>query len=259
MIGWRDPFNLLWLLRGPPLYSSPSALPASIHNSVLSLFQGEYQLCTGRRGLVQPLSSSAYTFPENHMRAAPLLYKTWHFYHRDSTWSTVTAVRGFNKDQFCFFHFGLFSMISRLFFLSFEIAICFLWCLYFIMTMQVISFDIDLLWASKSSFSPLGSFLHLAWETAAPECHLESPARLTRKKSPWCKRPSERPIRRTFWRQLWGWGWGHRNHQPLSGSHLNYSPIRSSPHWSAEPRWRRATGRPNLRKSTTSRWDSQLK
>lgn len=67
-----------------------------------------------------------------------------------------------------------------------------------------------------------GFFHHFVWETAAPECHLESPTRFTRKRSPWCKRPSERPIRRIFWRRLWGWGWGHRNLQPLSGSHLNY-------------------------------------
>lgn len=78
---------------------------------------------------------------------------------------------------------------------------------------------------------------------------------LTRRKSPWCKRPRERPIRRTSWRQLWGWGWGHRNRQPLSGSRWNCLPIHSSPHWCAEPRWRRATGRPDPRKSTTSRWD----
>ena len=92
--------------------------------------------------------------------------------------------------------------------------------------------------------------------SAAPECHLESPTMFTRKRSPWCKRPSGRPIRRIFWRQLWGWGWGHRNLQPLSGSHLNCSPIHSSPHWSAEPRWRRTSGHPDLRRSTTSRWDS---
>lgn len=81
-----------------------SARPRSIHTQqcMLSLFQGEYQLCTGRRGLAQPLSSSAYTFPENHMstQAAPLLYKTWHSNHRGSTWSTVTAVRGFHRDYF---------------------------------------------------------------------------------------------------------------------------------------------------------------
>lgn len=107
---------------------------------------------------------------------------------------------------------------------------------------------------------PLGLFLHLVWETAAPACHLESPTRFTRKRSPWCKRPSERPIRRIFWWQLLGWGWGHRNLQPLSGSHLNYSPIHSSPRWSAEPHWRRVSGHPDLRKSTTSRWAShQLK
>lgn len=121
--------SMLWLAGGIHLICcgyygvrpcTPPPLPAptaSIHNSVLSLFQGEYQLCTGRRGLVQPLSSSAYTFPENHMRAAPLLYKTWHSYHRDSTWSTVTAVRGFNKDQFCFFPFWtLFNDFQTLFF-----------------------------------------------------------------------------------------------------------------------------------------------
>lgn len=105
----------------PPL----PALTASIHNSVLSPFQGEYQHCTGRRGLVLPLSSSAYTFPENHMRAAPLLYKTWHSYHRESTWSTVTAVRGFNKDQL-FSPFGLVSMISRLF--SYHLKMQFISC-----------------------------------------------------------------------------------------------------------------------------------
>lgn len=101
----------------------------------------------------------------------------------------------------------------------------------------------------------LGLFQHPVWETAAAECHLETPTRFIRKRSPWCRRPSERPIRRIFWRLLWGWGWGHRNLQPLSGSHLNYSPIHSSPHWYAEQRWRRVTGRPNLRKSTTLRWD----
>ena len=126
--------------------------------------------------------------------------------------------------------------------------------------MQVILFDTDLLWASRSfvfifcTFL-LGLLLHLVWATAAPECHLESPTKFTRKRNPWCKRPSERPIRRIFWLLLLGWGWGHRNLQPLSGSHLNYLPIHSSPHWYAEPHWRRVTGHQNLRKYTTSRWD----
>lgn len=60
---------MMWLrLPSPPPHSDS---PSSIHvpNTVLSVFQGEYQLCTGRRGLVQPLSLSAYTFPEKHMSA----------------------------------------------------------------------------------------------------------------------------------------------------------------------------------------------
>lgn len=128
--------------------------------------------------------------------------------------------------------------------------------------MQLISSDRDLLWASRT-FNLIYFFLLFFWvcsfiflrETPAPACHLESPTRFTRKRSPWCKRPSEKPIRRIFWRLLWGWGWGHRNLLPLSGSHLNYSPIHSSPHWYAEPRWRRASAHQNLIKSTTSRWD----
>lgn len=163
------------------------------------------------------------------------------------------------KKGFCFFLllFDSFKWFPASFHSLNEQFVC-LWCLHLIGTMLL---DVDLLWASRSFPSIFGlvhwvCFFVWFWETAALACRLKSPTMFTRKRSPWCKRPSERPIRRIFWRQLWGWGWGHRNLQPLSGSHLNYSPIHSSPHWSAEPHWRRATEHQNLRKSTTSRWDS---
>lgn len=103
VIGWWDPFNLLWLLQGPPPALLPLALPAltaSLHNSVLSLFQGEYQLCTGRRGLAQTTQLICIHVENTWApRAALLLYKTWHSHHRGSTSPTVTAVRGFIKDH----------------------------------------------------------------------------------------------------------------------------------------------------------------
>lgn len=52
LAGW-DPFNLVGLLQGPPPLLLPLFPPQQLHNSALWPFQGGYQLCTGRRGLVQ--------------------------------------------------------------------------------------------------------------------------------------------------------------------------------------------------------------
>lgn len=188
-------------------------------------------------------------------KAAPLLYKSWHSYHRVSTSSTLTAVRRFKRDHscclFCFFFLLDSFEWSKDLFISFKKAMSlFNWQNESSIIWRISSLNIKEFIPIFFSWGCFFFFIHFF----APECHLESPMRFARKRSLWCKRPSVRPIRRIFWPQPWGWGWGHKNLQPLFGSHLNCSPIRSSPHWFAELHWRRATGPPDLRKPTTLRW-----
>lgn len=94
----------------PPPLPAPAA---SIHNSVLSLFQGEYQLCTGRRGLVQTTQLICI-----HIRREPHEHPGLHFFcikpgspitetildQPSLLWEDLTRTTA----DFFLFHFGLF-------------------------------------------------------------------------------------------------------------------------------------------------------
>lgn len=84
-------------------------------------------------------------------KAAPLLYKSWHSYHRVSTSSTLTAVRRFKRDHSCclFWFFFFWTLLNDLKTCLYHLKRP---CLFLIGKMKVVLFDVYLVWTSRSLF-----------------------------------------------------------------------------------------------------------
>lgn len=109
----------------PPLF----ALPDSIHTQQCTVsVPGRISALHREERISHSHSAHLHTCSQRTTwapKAAPLLYKSWHSYHRVSTSSTLTAVRRLKRDHscclFCFFLLDSFEWSKDLF-ISFKTA-----------------------------------------------------------------------------------------------------------------------------------------